>query len=83
MIDIGIGADTAKESCRYLICNWYYFLKINSRFQPKACDGCHNLMQVTMSFDNVTVAFVSGNDYIIHFWYMSKDEAINIMKKPE
>ena len=40
-------------------------------------------MQVTMSFNNVTVVFVNGNDYIIHFWYMSKDEAINIMKKPE
>ena len=35
-----------------------------------------------MSFNNVTVAFVNGNDCIIHFGYMSKDEAIN-MKKPE
>ena len=30
-----------------------------------------------MSF-NVAIVSVKGNDYKIHFWYMSKDEAINL-----
>ena len=33
------------ESRRCIICNYYYLLKVNFRFQPKACDGCHDLMQ--------------------------------------
>ena len=33
-----------------------------------------------MSF-NVAIVSVKGNDYKIHFWYMSKDEAINLFKK--
>ena len=33
-----------------------------------------------MSFNNVAIVFINGNDYRIHFWYMSKDEAINIIK---
>ena len=32
-----------------------------------------------MSFNNVAIAFVKGSAYIIHFWYMRKDDAINIM----
>ena len=31
-----------------------------------------------MSF-NVAIVYVKGNAYRIHFWYMSKDDAINIM----
>ena len=36
-------------------------------------------MQKTMNFNDVAIASIKGNDYRIHFCYMSKDEAINIM----
>ena len=32
-----------------------------------------------MSFDNVAIVYVKGNAYRINFWYMSKDDAVNIM----
>ena len=32
-----------------------------------------------MSFDNIATVYVKRNAYTIHFWYMSKDDAINIM----
>ena len=32
-----------------------------------------------MSFNDVAIAYVKGNAYRIHFWYMSKDDAISIM----
>ena len=32
-----------------------------------------------MNFNDVVIASIKGNDYRIHFWYMSKDEAISIM----
>ena len=37
-------------------------------------------MQKTMNFNDVAIAFVKGSDYRIHFWYMNKNDAINIMK---
>ena len=33
-----------------------------------------------MNFNDVAVVSIKGNDYRIHFWYMSKDDAISIMK---
>ena len=33
-----------------------------------------------MNFNDVAIAFVKGSDYRIHFWYMNKNDAINIMK---
>ena len=32
-----------------------------------------------MSFNNVAVVYVKRNTYRIHFWYVSKNDAINIM----
>ena len=36
-------------------------------------------MQKAISFNNVAIAYVKRNAYGIHFWYISKDNAINIM----
>ena len=32
-----------------------------------------------MTFNNIAIIYVKGSAYRIHFWYMSKDDAINIM----
>ena len=36
-------------------------------------------MQKAMSFSNIAIVYIMGSLYRIHFWYMSKDDAINIM----
>ena len=36
-----------------------------------------------VSFNNITIVYVKGNAYRIHFWYISKDDAINIMNNSE
>ena len=36
-------------------------------------------MQKAMSFNDVAIVYVKGSAYRIHFWYMSKDDAINKM----
>ena len=36
-------------------------------------------MQKAMCFDNIAIAYVKESAYRIHFWHMSKDDAINIM----
>ena len=37
-------------------------------------------MQEAMGFANVAIVTVKGNSYRIHFWYINKDEAINLLK---
>ena len=33
-----------------------------------------------MNFDNVAIVSNKGSEYRIHFWYMRKNDAINIIK---
>ena len=37
-------------------------------------------MQKAVKFNDVAIVSIKENDYINHFWYMSNDDAINIMK---
>ena len=80
-IDISEGNDVNKTSLpkECDICHYWYFKDIGFRYEPYLCNGCHDLMQKSMSFNNVATVYVKGNAYRIHFWYMSKDDEINIM----
>ena len=37
-------------------------------------------MQKAMGFNNISIVYIKGSAYRIHFWYMSKDDATNLMK---
>ena len=37
-------------------------------------------MQKAMHFNDVAIVSIEGRDYRIYFWYMSKDDSINIVK---
>ena len=79
-IDISEGIDiketNASKECN--IFHYWYFKDIGFKYEPYLCNVCHGLMQKAISF-NVAIVFVKGNAYRIHFCYMSKDDAINIM----
>ena len=80
-IDISEGIDVNKTnlSKEYDICHYWFFKDIAFKYEPYLCNACHDLMQKAISFNNIAIAYVEGNAYRIHFWYMSKDDAINIM----
>ena len=59
--------------------HYCYFKDTGFKYEKYLCNGCHDLMQKAMSFNNVAIVCVKGSAYRIHFWYMSKDDAINIM----
>ena len=59
------------------------FLDKGSKFEPYLYNGCHDLMQKAMKYNDVAIVSAKEKDFRIHFWYMSKDDAINIMKNPD
>ena len=79
-IDISEGIDinktNASKECD--ICHYSFFKDIGFKYEPYLCNGCHDLMQKAMSFNDVAIVYVKGSGYRIHFWYMRKDDAISI-----
>ena len=81
-IDISEGIDINKlidKSKECDICHYWYVLDRNFSYHPHLSNGYHDLMQKAMSFNDVAIVSIKGNDYRIHFCYMSKNDAISIM----
>ena len=80
-IDSSEGVDVNKTnfSKECDICHYWYFKDIGFKYELYLWNCCHDLMQKAMSFNNVAIVCVKGIAYRIHFWYMSQDDAINIM----
>ena len=58
-IDIseGINPNKTSASKECNICHYWYFLDKNFNYELYQCNGCHDLMQKTMSFNHI-----KGND---------------------
>ena len=80
-MDISEGIDIKKRNAskERKICHYWYFKDINFKYEPHLCNGCHGLMQKAVSFNNIAIVYVKGSAYRINFWYISKDDAINMM----
>ena len=73
-IDISEGIDINKTSASKEcdICHYCYFLDKNFNYELYLCNGCHDLMQKATNSNDAAIVSIKGNDYRIHFWYMSK-----------
>ena len=80
-IDISEGIDVNETSAwkECDICHYWYFKDVSFKYELYLCNGCHDLMQKVMSFNDAAIIYVQGSAYRIHFWYMSKDDAISII----
>ena len=74
---IDINKTNASKECN--ICHYWYFLDKSFKYEPYLCNGCHDLMQKAMNFNDVAVADIKEMIIKFIFWYMSKDDAINII----
>ena len=78
-ISEGIEVNKINLSKECDICHYWDFKDTGFKYEPYPCNGCHDLMQKVVSFNNIAIVYIKGNAYRIHFWYMSKDDGINIM----
>ena len=75
--EIDVNKTSASKECD--IFHYWYFKDIGFKYEQYLCNGCQDSTQKAISFNDVAIIYVKGSAYRIHFWYMSKDDAISIM----
>ena len=55
-------------------------LLINFNYQKYMCNGCHDMSLKAISLHNVCIGYNNGNAYRINFAFMSKNDALNLIK---
>ena len=69
--EIDVNKTSASKECD--ICHYWYFKDVGFRQEPYLCNGCHDLTQKAMSFNDAAIIYVKESAYRTQFWYMSKD----------
>ena len=44
------------------ICHYWYFKDIGFNYEPYLCNGCHDLTQKAINFNDVSIVFVKESD---------------------
>ena len=82
-IDVSEGIDSP---CNKLVsrecwlCHFWYYLDKNFNYQRYLCDSCHDMSTKANSMHNLAIANNNGSAYRINFIFMSKNDALNLMK---
>ena len=84
-INISQGIEVSKTSAskEYDICHYWCFLNYNFKFQPNACNRCHDLLIISMKLSNVAILNIKGSDYHCINSLINKNEAINLMQNAD
>ena len=62
---IYVNKTSASKQCDIL--HYYYFKDIGFKYELFLRNGCHDLMQKDMSFNDVAIIYIKGSAYRIHF----------------
>ena len=84
-IDVSEGIDinrtnTSKECDIFHYC---YFLDKGFKFQPDVCNGCHDVLVMSMKLSNITILNINGVDYQCIIKGIGKSEAINLLRNAD
>ena len=82
-IDIFEGIDTSKNILtikKCYLCGYWYFINKNFNYQKYMCNGCHDVSTKAISMYNLCIGYNNGNTYRINFAFMSKNDALNLIK---
>ena len=80
-IDVSEGIYVIKTSASKEcdICHYWYFLNFSFKFQPNACNRCHDLLIMSINLSDVAILNIKGSDYCCIISLISKSEAINLL----
>ena len=76
----GIDVNKSNESKECNICHYCYFLNKCFRFQTYVCNGCHDLLMMSLYFDDIAILNINGVDYRCVISGISKSEVVTLLR---
>ena len=79
----GIDIDKSNKSKETMLCHYWYFKDIGFKFQPHACNRCHDLSMMIYDLDDFMVLNIRGVNYKCFVCNMSKNTAIKLLNNSQ
>ena len=58
-----IDVNKTSESKEWDICQYWYFLDKGFKFQTNVCNGCHDLLMMSMNLSDIAILNIKGSNY--------------------
>ena len=65
------------------ISHYWYHLKKGFKYQPYACNRCHDLLMMSLNLSNITILKMKNADYHCIITGINKSEAIKLLQNIE
>ena len=75
--EININETSASKECD--ICHYWYFLDKGFKFQPNVCNGCHDVLIMSMKLSDIAILYINSANYCCIVTGVNKSEATNLM----
>ena len=82
-IDLNEGIDVTKNkliSKECWLCGYWYFINKNFNYIKNMCNVCQDMSIKAISMHNLCIGYNNSNAYRINFIFMSKNDALNLIK---
>ena len=76
----GIDVNKTSKSKR---CGIRHFLDKGFQFQPNVCNGCHDLLMMSMNLSDTAILNIKRSDHRCNINGISKNEATNLMQNTD
>ena len=81
--DLSEGIDVSKNtltSKKCYLCSYWYFTNKHFIYQKYMGNGCHDMSTKAISMHYLCIGYNNCNTYRINFVFMSKNDALNLIK---
>ena len=76
--DFDITKKSESKECD--IYHYWYFLNMGFKFQTHVCNGCHNVLMMSINLNNIAILNFKGAEYHCIISRISNSEDINLMQ---
>ena len=72
----GIDVNKTSASKEYRLCHYWFFKDIGFKFEEHVCNGCHDLLTMAHSLNNIAILSAKGTTFRCLLMGISKTEAL-------
>ena len=82
-VDISQGIDVNKTSAsnECIICHYWYFLDKKLKFQWSACNGCHDVLMLSVNLNSIAILHIHYVDCFCISARITKSETIIFLEE--
>ena len=72
----GIDVNKTSASKEYSLCHYWFFKDIGFKFEELVCNGCHDLLTMAHSLNNIAILSAKGTTFRCLLIGISKNEVL-------